>query len=102
MPVLCWYFHHRWERGRKGREYKFQNKAHRTFDPRNALSPVVFELGTEEMQNSIRTPPRICAKFPLNHENKEKGARAIFSLTDEQSAKFNDCTRQSKERTDSL
>ena len=26
--------------GRKGREYKFQNKAHGTFDPRNASTPV--------------------------------------------------------------
>ena len=30
----------RGERASKGREHKFQNKAHRTFDPRNTFSPV--------------------------------------------------------------
>ena len=40
VPVLFWNLDHRGERERKGREYKFQNKAHRTFDPRNTSTPV--------------------------------------------------------------
>ena len=45
VPILLWKLHHRGERGRKGRECKFQNKAHRTFDPRSTLSPVCQPRG---------------------------------------------------------
>ena len=41
VPVLYWKLHHRWERGRKGREGKFQNKANRTFYSRNSSTPAV-------------------------------------------------------------
>ena len=40
VPVWYWNLNSRGERGRKGRECEFQNKAHRTLDPRNNFTPV--------------------------------------------------------------
>ena len=40
MRVLFRKLHSRGERGRKGRECKLQNRAHRTFDIRNNFTPV--------------------------------------------------------------
>ena len=42
VRVLFWILHSRGERGRKGRECKFLNKAHSTFDPGNTLSLVLL------------------------------------------------------------
>ena len=39
VPDLFWNMHSRGERGRKGRECKFQNKAHRTFDTLYKATP---------------------------------------------------------------
>ena len=51
--------HHRGESGRKGRKCKFQNKSHRTFDPRNTSSPVV--VWKTEWQMAAPIPP-FCSK----------------------------------------
>ena len=40
VPVLFWVFHQRG--GEEGGSAKFQNKAHRTFDPRNTSTPVYY------------------------------------------------------------
>ena len=40
VRVLFRKLHSRGERGRKGRECKFQNNAHKTFDPRKSFIPV--------------------------------------------------------------
>ena len=42
VRVLFWNLHSRGKRGRKGRECKFQNKSHGTFDPRNTSCPVLI------------------------------------------------------------
>ena len=58
VRVLFWNLHSRGERGRKGRECKIQNKAHRIFDQTNTLSPL---LTTERCGASeINMPKHDC------------------------------------------
>ena len=51
--------HSRGERGSNGRECKFQNKAHRIFDPRNTLSPVKRLIINLSAAAEGGAPPRI-------------------------------------------
>ena len=46
VHVMFRNLHHRRERGRKGRECKFQNKAHRTLDIRNNSTPALYLKST--------------------------------------------------------
>ena len=69
------YLQSRGERVRKGKESKFQKKAHRTFDPRNALSPVVWQLSAPFYGNSPSMAIN-CQKINIFPENQAE----IFKL----------------------
>ena len=69
MPVLFWNLHSKGKRAIKGREFKFQNKAHRTFDPRNALipGPVNSTLSIKDGEILMQWTHRFCLSPPSCH-----------------------------------
>ena len=56
--------HSRGERGRKGREHKFQNKAHRTFDPSN--TPSALKIINYSIHVTVSYGFGLAFSFPLD------------------------------------
>ena len=64
VNVLFWNLHSRGEMGRRGRECKFQNKAHRTSHPRNTLSHVHIKGAQHWTSNVYYTIVRKSQSLP--------------------------------------
>ena len=69
----------RGERGRKGSECKFQNKAHRTFDPSNTFSPVDVSVTSLHCSPAtliliLDAMPRHFAHFQMHFQHQSPAA----------------------------
>ena len=79
--LFCFESCTRGERGRKGRECKFRNKSHRTFDPKNTSTPLYTVYALQGRIQQINTCDHIKYTAPTNLIVLARRAYAIIIFT---------------------